>query len=58
MSASFIKQLNEDNGRLHKEDVIKQALTAAKLGNDISHRFLCYLKACYNPYESLMQRIQ
>ena len=52
MSASFIKQLNEDNGRLHKEDVIKQALTAAKLGNDISHRFLCYLKACYNPYET------
>lgn len=52
MSASFIKQLNEDNGRLHKEDVLKQALTAAKLGNDISHRFLCYLKACYNPYET------
>jgi DNA ligase-1 len=52
MSASFITQLNEDNGRLHKEDVIKQALTAATLGNDISHRFLCYLKACYNPYET------
>jgi DNA ligase-1 len=52
MSASFIIQLNEDNGRLHKEDVLKQALTAAKLGNDISHRFLCYLKACYNPYET------
>lgn len=52
MSANFIKQLNEDNGRLHKEDVISQALTAAKLGNDISHRILCYLKACYNPYET------
>jgi DNA ligase-1 len=52
MSANFIKQLNEDNGRLHKEDVLSKALTAAKLGNDISHRFLCYLKACYNPYET------
>ena len=52
MSASFITQLNEDNGRLHKEDVLKQALTAANLGSDIAIRFLCYLKACYNPYET------
>jgi DNA ligase-1 len=52
MSASYIKQLNEDNGRLHKEDVIKQALTAANLGSDIAIRFLCGLKACYNPYET------
>ena len=50
MSASFIKQLNEDNGRLHKEDVIKQALTAAKLGNTVSINFLQGLKFCYNPY--------
>ncbi len=52
MSASFIKQLNEDNGRLHKEDVLKQAMTAANLGSDIAIRFLGGLKACYNPYET------
>lgn len=50
MSANFITQLNEDNGRLHKEDVIKQALTAAKLGNTVSINFLQGLKLCYNPY--------
>jgi DNA ligase-1 len=50
MSASFIKQLNEDNGRLHKEDVVRQALTAAKLGNTVSINFLQGLKLCYNPY--------
>ena len=50
MSASFITQLNEDNGRLHKEDVIRQALTAANLGNTVSIKFLQGLKFCYNPY--------
>jgi DNA ligase 1 len=50
MSASFITQLNEDNGRLHKEDVIRQALTAAKLGNTVSIKFLQGLKFCYNPF--------
>jgi DNA ligase-1 len=50
MSASFITQLNEDNGRLHKEDVVRQALTAAKLGNTVSINFLQGLKLCYNPY--------
>ena len=50
MSASFITQLNEDNGRLHKEDVVRQALTAAKLGNTVSINFLQGLKFCYNPY--------
>ena len=50
MSASFIIQLNEDNGRLHKEDVVRQALTAAKLGNTVSINFLQGLKLCYNPY--------
>lgn len=50
MSASFIKQLNEDNGRLHKEDVLKQALTAATLGNTVSKNFLKGLMLCYNPY--------
>jgi DNA ligase-1 len=50
MSASFIQQLNEDNGRLHKEDVLKQALVAAKLGSEVAIRFLQGLKFCYNPY--------
>ena len=50
MSASFIRQLNEDNGRLHKEDVLKQALTAAKLGSDVAIKFLQGLKTCYNTY--------
>jgi DNA ligase-1 len=50
MSASFITQLNEDNGRLHKEDVIRQALTAANLGNTVSIKFLQGLKFCYNPF--------
>ena len=52
MSANYIKQLNEDNGRLHKEDVLKKALTAANLGSEVAIRFLCGLKACYNPYET------
>ena len=52
MSAQFIKQLNEDNGRLHKEEVLSQALTAANLGSEVAIRFLCGLTACYNPYET------
>lgn len=50
MSASWIKKLNEDNGRLHKEDVLKQALEAAILGSTNSRYFLLGLQACYNPY--------
>lgn len=52
MSASYIRQLNEDEGRLHKEDILKQALVAANLGSDIAIRFLAGLKACYNTYET------
>lgn len=50
MSASWIQKLAESDSRLHKEDVILQALTAAKLGNDISSRFLRGLKVCYDPF--------
>lgn len=50
MSASWIQKLSESDSRLHKEDVILQALTAAKLGNDISSRFLRGLKVCYDPF--------
>ena len=52
MSASWIRKLNEDNGRLHKEDVLKQALEAAVLGSENSRYFLMGLKACYNPYDT------
>jgi DNA ligase-1 len=50
MSASWILKLNESDGRLHKEDVLKQALEAATLGSTNSQVFLGLLKACYNPY--------
>lgn len=50
MSASYIKQLNQSDSRLHKEDVIRQALVAANIGNAISIRFLNGLYMCYNPY--------
>ena len=50
MSASWINKLNESDSRLHKEDVIKQALEACVLGSTNSQVFLGFLKACYNPY--------
>ena len=50
MSASWITKLNESDSRLHKEDVIKQALEASVLGSTNSQVFLGFLKACYNPY--------
>lgn len=50
MSSSWIKKLNEDNGRLHKEEVIRQALVAANLGNEPSRIFLRGLNECYNPF--------
>lgn len=50
MSASWIRKLNESDSRLHKEDVIKQALEASVLGSINSQIFLGFLKACYNPY--------
>jgi len=50
MSSSWINKLNESDSRLHKEDVIKQALEACVLGSTNSQVFLGFLKACYNPY--------
>jgi DNA ligase-1 len=50
MSASWIRKLNESDSRLHKEDVLKQALEASVLGSTNSQVFLGFLKACYNPY--------
>jgi DNA ligase-1 len=50
MSASWIRKLNESDSRLHKEDVIKQALEATVLGSTNAQIFLGLLKACYNPF--------
>lgn len=50
MSASWINKLNESDSRLHKEDVIRQALEASVLGSTNAQIFLGFLKACYNPY--------
>jgi DNA ligase-1 len=50
MSASWITKLNESDSRLHKEDVIRQALEAATLGSINAQTFLGFTKACYNPY--------
>ena len=50
MSASWIRKLNESDSRLHKEDVIKQALEAATLGSINAQMFLGLTKATYNPF--------
>jgi DNA ligase-1 len=50
MSASWIRKLNESDSRLHKEDVILQALEASILGSVNAQIFLGFTKACYNPY--------
>jgi DNA ligase-1 len=50
MSASWVKKLNLSDSRLHKEDVLKQALEASVLGSTNSQVFLGFIKACYNPY--------
>jgi DNA ligase-1 len=50
MSASWINKLNESDSRLHKEDIILQALEASVLGSTNAQIFLGLTKACYNPY--------
>jgi len=50
MSASWIAKLQESDSRLHKEDVIKQALEAATLGSINAIKFLTLTKVTYNPY--------
>ena len=50
MSMSWISKLNESDSRLHKEDVLRQALEASVLGSTNAQIFLGWLKACYNPY--------
>jgi len=50
MTASWIDKLTESDSRLHKEDVLKQALIAAKLGSTNADAFLTLAGLCYNPY--------
>lgn len=50
MTASWINKLNKSDSRLHKEDVLLQALEAATLGSINAQVFLGLTKACYNPY--------
>lgn len=50
MSANWIHRLNESDSRLHKESVIKSALTAATLGSSNADRFLKLARDCYNPF--------
>lgn len=50
MSASWIHKLNLSTSRLHKEDVLLQALEASVLGSSNAITFLSFVKACYNPY--------
>ncbi len=50
MSASWIIKLNESDSRLHKEDVIRQALEASVLGSINAINFLKFVKVCYDPY--------
>jgi DNA ligase-1 len=49
MTASWIRKLNESDSRLHKEDVLSQALTASIVGSDNAQVFLGFTKACYHP---------
>lgn len=50
MTAHWIDKLNESDSRLHKEDVLSQALELAMLGEFNSQVFLGLVKACYDPY--------
>ena len=49
MTANWIRKLNESDSRLHKEDVLSQALTASIVGSDNAQVFLGFTKACYHP---------
>lgn len=49
MLSGWITKLNESNSKLHKEDVVKQALSLALLGDTNSDMFLTLISACYNP---------
>jgi len=50
MSSAWVHKLNESDSRLHKEEILRQALLAAQLGNEISINFLTLLRTCYDPF--------
>ena len=54
--AYWIHKLNESDSRLHKEDVLRQALEMAELGNDSCDRFLVMVMNAYNPYGNFFLR--
>jgi DNA ligase-1 len=50
LAADWIRDLESDNSRLHKESVIEKALMAAKLGSTNAQCFLFNCYQAYNPY--------
>ena len=54
--AYWIHKLNESDSRLHKEDVLRQALEMAELGNESCDRFLTMVMTAYNPYGNFFLR--
>ena len=50
MSVFWVQKLNESDSRLHKEDVLKQALEASVLGNLSATIFLCLLRVTYDTF--------
>ncbi len=50
VAADWVRDLESDDGRLHKERVIEKALVAAKLGSSEAQCFLFNCYQAYNPY--------
>ena len=50
LAADWIRDLESDNSRLHKESVIEKALMAAQLGSANAQCFLFNCYQAYNPY--------
>lgn len=50
MTVRWVNRLNESDSRLHKEDVLKQALECAILGDYEAGVFMGLLRATYDPY--------
>lgn len=50
MSAYWINKLNSSASRLHKEEVVRQALSLTEDGDASAITFLTLIKYCYNPY--------
>ena len=50
MSYTWVKMLNENDSRLHKEEVLRKALSAVNLGSVTTENFLNLLSITYNPF--------